>query len=524
MVLTLLACTSVTVLSDPAGGSSATVAHDSDDVEEVGGQPDSNDTGPGNTDGACQPGGGPVYVTEGEEAVLTLHCRAAGDATDWAVLNLPDGASFDAKAKTVRWTPALDQAGRWDLAVQATTTEVEDGSATIWVADAWDDRQNTPIDPIAYEEEFGLPVLHIDKPKNMDDWNSVATQAVYRGHTYDIELQYRGAASRYYPKNSYKLAFAAGDEFEDKAESFDNRRNIVITSTFDDNAYFRQKLCFDIWNALRPDRPQQMQSMFVVVYLSDEYEGLYLLTDHVDREYWKDQGFTEAINMYKSVDHSANFYDTYGGAKSSWHSGYEQKEAVDTTWADIDALVEFVSEASTAEFEAGIADRIDIGDVYDWWTLVVFTEADDSAGKNAYLVNDPTAPIFRQVPWDFNHSLGQTWQTEREGATYAEDFTGANNLFRRLLDSPTYGDPMRQEMLDALDGALSIDELNGVIDEYMTKIGPSAARDWDKWRSQYRGYNGWNWRDDFTEEDEEIAYVRDWISARNAYVRNWIGN
>ncbi len=526
MLLIILACSGagVRIEGPPTHGSGG--PGDSDSIEEVGGDTseDAVDSGSGNTDGVCRPGGDAVYVTESEAAVLTLRCTGAGEASDWVITNLPDGASFDAGTRTVRWMPALDQAGRWDLRVQALTTEIEDGTATIWVADAWDQRDNTPVDAEGYQEEFGLPVLNITKPAGMSEWELVETQATYRGHTYQVALEYRGAASRGYPKNSYRVEFARGDEFEDKDEDFDNRRDIVLTSTFDDNAYFRQKMCFDIWNMIRPGRPQQMQSMFVVVYMNSEYEGLYLLTDHVDGEYWKDQGYTEEINMYKSVDHSANFYDSYGGEKTSWHSGYEQKETIDGTWTDIDDFVEFVSESSDAEFQAGIADYMEITDIYDWWTVVVFTEADDSGAKNAYLINDPAAPLFHQVPWDFNHSLGQTWQTERQGATYPEDFTSANNLFRRMLASPTYGGPMRQSMLDALDGPASVPELNAVIDEYWLRIGPSAYRDWDKWGSEYRAYGGWNWRDDWTEVDEEVGYVRDWISDRHAYVENWIGN
>ena len=42
--------------------------------------------------------------------------------------------------------------------------------------------------------------------------------------------------------------------------------------------------------------------------------------------------------------------------------------------------------------------------------------ADDSGGKNAYLYFDPVGGLIHHVPWDFNHSLGQTWQTEREAS------------------------------------------------------------------------------------------------------------
>lgn len=294
----------------------------------------------------------------------------------------------------------------------------------------------------------------------------------------------------------------------------------MLTSTFDDNAYFRQKLCFDIWNLL--DGTHRVETMFTVVYLNGEYLGLYLLGDHIDGNWWEDQGHWEDGNLYKSVDHSANFYASYnGGPKSTWHSGYEKKEGPADDFSDLDSFVEFVAKSKDDEFEAGIADYVNLEQIYDWWALVVFTEADDSGGKNAYLYDDPNQPLFYYAPWDFNHSLGQTWQTDREAATYSEDFTGANNLFRRLLLSPTYGPVMRQRFADARAGVLQPAALDAVIDGYLARIDPSARRDWAKWEDQYRSYSGWSWRSNWTDYDEEVAYTRQWVHDRWDYVEAW---
>lgn len=503
-----------------------------DGGQDIGGMdapPDGTDTGTGAV-ARCAPGADPAYATEGDRVEIAIRCTGAEDALTLRMPDLPAGAEFDADARLLRWTTGLDQGGRWDLAVEADLADGDDvvterGVAVAWIADAWDASGNEPVDPAHYQEELGLPVLHLDPDPGINSYDNVPVRATYRGHEFaGAGIQLRGAASLYYPKNSYKIAFEKEDQFEDESVGFDKRRNLVLTSTFDDNAYFRQAMCFDLWNRQRPSREQSVQWFFVVVFLEGEYHGLYLGTDHVDAEYWQDQGFSEDINLYKSVDHSANFYDSYGSPKSNWASGYEKKEGDMADWSDIEGLVEFVALAPDGPFLRDIDTRVDLEDIYDWWSLVVFTEADDSGAKNAYLVNDPAVPQFHHVPWDFNHSLGQTWQTDREAATYAYDFTSANNLFLRLLASDEFGDTMRGTMLDALDGPWSEDELSSIVDGYMAAIGPSAARDWDKWADRYETYGGWSWRSNWTTHEEEVAYVRAWLAERHDYVEAWISS
>jgi len=484
------------------------------------------DTLPGEDDAVgfgCAPQAAEASGVERDTLTTRFACTGAATAESWEWVSGPDAATFDAATGTVTWETDLASAGEWTVVVHAIADGArEEGEVTLWVADAWDARGNDPVDPLTYTMEFGLPVFHLDGAGALDDAGMRPVDVTYKGHAFvGAEGQLRGAASSYYPKKSYRVDFAPDDEFADEAEGFPKRRSLVLTSTFDDNSYFRQKLCFDIWNLIAPARP--IETRFAVVYLDGEYAGLYLLGDHVDGEWFEDQGYPEDGNLYKSVDHAANFYSTYGGAKSSWHQGYEKKEGLpEDDFSDLDALVEFVATSPDGGFEAEIAGRIDVEDVYDWWALVVYTEADDSGGKNVYLYSDPASPFFRVEPWDFNHSLGQTWQTEREPPYYDYDFTGANNLFLRLLASPTHGGPMRERFAEARAGALSAPAIQALIDDYIDRIDASARRDEDKWQREYRTYGGWSWRDDWTTYEEEVEYVRWWVDERVAFVDDWL--
>ncbi len=483
------------------------------------------DTAPENVDGAedfgCRPEADDIEVDEGEVVSLPFACTGTGVASSWSLVDGPPGAALDDRTGELTWTTDLSSAGAWTIRVAAMGEGEELGEAVVNVVDAYDAPGNEGVSPGSYLTEYGLPVFHIELPPDINFDDSEPTTITYRGEAYEVEIQYRGAASSYYPKKSFRVKFPPDHEFKDEDEDFPKRRGIVLTSTFDDNAYFRQKMVYDLWN-MQDEARAQIENMMVVVYLDGEYHGLYVLTDHISGEWWEDYGHNEDGSLYKSVDHSANFYSTYGGStKSSWHSGYEKKEGIPNDYSDIDAFVQFVAESNDADFDAEIGEMIVLEEFYDWWSLVVFTESDDSGGKNAYLYNDPAAPLWHHAPWDFNHSLGQTWQTDREPATYDYDFTSANNLFKRLLDSRAYGSDMSARFDAQRDTVFHPDTTMALIDGYIERIDKSARRDWDKWQDDYYSYSGWSWRDNWTDYDGEVAYVRQWLQDRHEFVEDW---
>ncbi|MDP2311477.1 MAG: CotH kinase family protein [Pseudomonadota bacterium] len=510
MLLALLACiTEPVVLDDP---------RDTADTAPV----EPEDTGTTEVlDDRCDPGAAPVYGVEGAPLSFTVRCTGVDTATSFLVLGLPEGASFDAASATVTWTPGPADAGHYPLSVTSSGPGSDAGVVDVWVADGWDAVDNERVDPRTYTKEYGLPVLHLERPRDTNDDDDVATTMVYKGKPWAIDLKYRGAASSYYPKRSYTVSFASDDEFDDEDEGFENRHKIVLTTLFDDNSYLRQLLCYELWSAL-DDTRHDIQTFLAVLYVNGAYEGLFLVSDHIDGEYWEDHGYDEDGSLYKSVTHEGNFYDNYSGTpKASWHAGYEKQEGAEDDWSDLDALVHFVATASDADFAAHIEEWVVIDEIADWWILVRFTEADDSGGKNAYLYVDASTGLFHHAPWDFNHAFGQTWQTERQASSTDYDFFWSNNLFKRLLADPVYGPRMEARMREKLATVLAADAVNARIDGWLARIEPSAERDWAKWEDSYRSYGGWYWRTDWTSHDGEIDYLRTWTDERAAYMAGW---
>jgi hypothetical protein len=475
----------------------------------------------------CEPsGGGPHWLLEGETVTFTVSCATGLALPDdaFVVGPLPEGAAYDPALREVTFSPGLDQAAVYEVEIFVAQTS-EATRVKIGVADAWADPSNVPVvDPAHYPEEYGLPVLFLSPRPGTEEY--APSTVIYRGHTYAAEAKLRGAASLGYPKNSYTLKFPKEDKFDEPEEAggFEDRRKVVLISTFDDNSYIRQRLAYDLWNRLDPGHIQ-IKTYSAVVYLDGEYWGLYTVSDHVDGYLMEDHGYSQDGNLYKAIDHDANFAATRndGAPKGTLHDGFEKKEGLPLegepgAFADLEELVSFVATSDQATFLSQIGSRIDRRDYENWWIYVTFIMADDSAGKNSYHYHDPVAGgPFRYAPWDFNASFGQTWQTEREPAAMHVDYLGMNLLFERFLGEPSIGDPLRARYGEVLHGAYDDAAIQAIVDGYVQRIDVSARRDEVRWGEAYRSYDGWSWRGDFTTYEQEIAYVKAWLSERWQY-------
>lgn len=468
---------------------------------------------------ACQPSAsGPHWLEEGETVSFTVSC-ATGMVVPIALESPPEGAAFDPASGVFTWTPGLADAAVYELEFRVAATG-ESRRVKVGVADRWEDPDNVPVaDPSKYTEEFGLPVLFLS-PGPEDDDEYAPVTVVYGGHTYLADAKKRGATSMSYPKNSYTVRFAKEDEFRDLARGFDGVRRLAVTQTFDDNSYLRNRLAYTFWNRLDPDHVH-IGAFSAVIYVDGEYWGLYTITNHVDDNLMDDNGLGEGGDLFKAVSHSANWDTRYDGIeKSNLAMGFLKKEGLPEdgmsgAYDTIKNAVKFVGDSSSSRFEAEIDTRMETRDYMHWWIFVRLLNAEDSAAKNSFHYLPATSGAkWRYIPWDFNASFGQSYQTTRRAPDTRNDFTHRNELFARMLASPTRSAEIDALYRKALDGPWKLEELLAIVDEFAAEIGPSAKRDERKWRSSYRSYDAWDSRSDFTDWEGEVEYIREWLVER----------
>ncbi|NOY28551.1 MAG: hypothetical protein GXP62_22075 [Oligoflexia bacterium] len=466
--------------------------------------------------------------TEGDTVSFSVACTGSLLTKDAQVVatTIPDGATFDADSLVLSWETGPADGGRFDMVFSTRPTDelntIPTATAiTVWVADNPLLPDAVAVDPAAYTEEWGLPVIHIQTTTTLSQTDQPATLTWY-GVALDGLIRIHGAASASYAKTSYRLKFP--DTEIDLPAWGVTRDHLILIASFDDNSYVRQKLIYDQWAAIADywglDRSTP-RTFFVVVYLDGAYHGLYLAIDRIDNEFVRQMGFDDSGNLYKAINHDANFYltNSSGSAKDTLHDGYEKEEGLpQDDFTDLDALVAFTGSSSTTDLIDQADNWVRLDEFMDWFLLIYYGQATDSAGKNAYLYHDPSSDRFVYTPWDFNASWGQSWYTLRLSSSELYSQTSYNKVFASILADPTASTALWARFSAMReDGPYSLAWMQAMLDGYFALIDPSAQRDWDTWGPMYRREWWAPYRNgDWTTYDQEKEYVRTWIEERDA--------
>jgi hypothetical protein len=515
-----------------SGGNSGDSGSDSGDS-------DSGDSGGGNDDddgddddsgspGPCQPtAGGPYWLQEGETLTLKVSC-ATGLRLPGVVFRiepLPPGATYDPVTATLRWTTRLDQAAVYVLKIRAPAGKP--GQVKVGVADNWAHPNNVPVlDVNRYTEEYGLPVVHIQGASRLNPDAHVPILVTYRGHTHGAEGKVRGNSSLSFPKNNYTLKFSEEDPFNEPtlAGGFTNRRSLVLVNTFNDNSYLRARMGFELWSRISPNGIH-LKTYSAVVFLDGKYHGLYTVVDHVNKHLMPFHGLNKDGNLYKADSGAANFrlVDALGQPKRNPHVGFvkqdgEPPEGQPGAFDDLDELVRFVATSSAETFRTEGPQRISLRDYEDWWILITLLVAQDSDIKNCFHYHDPAGGPWRYIPWDLDGVFGQSWKTFRLKPNASIDAGKDNEMFRRILMEPTFAGPLKARLRASLSTDFSPVLLHARLDALAREIGPSARRDELRWMAQHRAYPVWSSRTDFTTFEQEVEYIRQWITLRWAFL------
>ncbi|MBN1654310.1 MAG: CotH kinase family protein [Deltaproteobacteria bacterium] len=256
---------------------------------------------------------GPIWITEGDSLAVDIEfiCKHGSTMNLSKVYfdELPSGAVFDQRRGRLTWVPGLYQAAVYDLVFRVKSTN-DAYTLRIGVADAFDHPDNKPIaDPLRYPLEYGLPVFFIEDAEH-DEYHP--STLVYAGRRYDeINIKTRGETSLKYPKHSYTLKFDDKELFHEpnRGGGLTNRTKLVLTTTFDDNSYVRQRLSHEMWRILNP-RHISVQSYMAIVYRDNEFRGLYTVSDHVDRHLMRLYGLADTGELFKSKRHEGDFLHT----------------------------------------------------------------------------------------------------------------------------------------------------------------------------------------------------------------------
>lgn len=393
--------------------------------------------------------------------------------------------------------------------------------------------------------------------------------------TYIAAFKYRGASAQNYSKKSYavKLYDADGNSVDRKFIGYRSDNNWILDAMAVDKSCMRNRVSFDLWNDFAADpyyidkEPKARtgtRGRFVEVLLNGSYQGLYCMTEKIDRKqmklkkfvstedgapadtihgvlYKSDQWSYEVFFGHKSEDTSYNFPNTSSitsydnDSKSETWASFEVKypdyedEKID--WSPLYNAIKFTAQSTDNEFASSFETYFDYPVVRDYYLFIELMLATDNHGKNMfYGVYDTQdkkqGKKLTIAPWDLDGTWGRRW----DGSSY---YTSANQDFLSFLNSNEHGQlsyfirlatsstdnymgwtqSLKDRYAELRKTYFAEDALIERFTDYAGLFSESHAdtREQNKWSSYHSGIQS------------DVTYIESWIKQRLAYLDEQYG-
>ncbi|WP_394753624.1 CotH kinase family protein [Crenothrix sp.] len=362
-----------------------------------------------------------------------------------------------------------------------------------------------------------LPVLQLTAAKIVDETKSPGTFRLLSGQfkqdtgVHKMGIEFRGSElSQTLPKKSLDVEIAKatnwtkGDDI--KLLDLNKDSDWILDCVHDaDSSFHRNLVSHDIFRAIRPGAYRDklgvahgqasLRGHLTEVIKNGAYDGVYVLNEKPGRkmydlkkisvpvdangkQQWGKVNFKNLENgsvLYKAnIDEDTLFFESRS-VKNNFVQVYPKPKDV-KRFEPLVEFADFVAKANDKTFATGIAKRIDLDSVVDWWALVLVSHAEDNIRHNFMLAKSGSGKFY-MLSWDHDGSFGVNW--------FAFE-PNTNNLIRRLTKIPATGFnkklKARWKKLRATEfrQAKMVSRFKGYIDE-SNKAG-AKARNTARWR------------------------------------------
>jgi spore coat protein H len=292
---------------------------------------------------------------------------------------------------------------------------------------------------------FGTRYQIVDTPSVYAHFVLTDTTGITAQSATGIEI--RGDYSQTYPKKSFELSLwadtlgAASRELALLGLRKDNKWN--LQAMYNDQVRVRLKVANELWQdihqlyymAQEPNAKSGISMAYTEVFINGSYQGIYTLTERVDRKQLKLKKYAQGIKgeLYKGVGWGvANTFRSappFDNNSLTW-SGFGYKEPSEVTdWTNLSEFVSFVTTSSDADFYSQYQSRFNLANAVDYYLFLNLIRATDNTGKNNYIARYKANEPYYYVPWDLDGVLGNDWSGANVNVT--NDIL-SNGLYDRL--------------------------------------------------------------------------------------------
>lgn len=353
----------------------------------------------------------------------------------------------------------------------------------------------------------------------IDPWKRTKKSALFR---HFVGVRIRGGYTAGLEKKPYAIKLWDDNRGSDNVKVMGMMKddNLILDAMFNDKARMRTRLCFDLWNRVDslPYEVSEGHSLlngtvghYVEVFVDGSYNGLYCLTDKINRkklDLLKTETDTATGKLvyhgliYKATGWSNetkfNNLNTSASTDKLYWQEWEQKYPDDSTeqahWGPLKDLIMFTTPATNSSgsiFSSQLRRRYYMQNLTDYVLFINLLHINDNNCKNTYVsFRDASLKIPQALltPWDLDASIGRNWDGGKlEGYGFDDKMVGGCGLFKRALeDGPYY---LRRNFSITWkrwkEGVFSLDSVRSRIEAYRDLLINSGA--WSRETSRWPG-------------------------------------
>lgn len=355
---------------------------------------------------------------------------------------------------------------------------------------------------------------------------------------YRCMLRIRGMMAASFGKKSFavKLVDDAGEDLDAPVFGIRSENSWILDAMAVDRIRMRNRVCFDVWNGLsrtpydtKYGNRNGTQGVFVEVFVNGGYNGLYCMTDKIDRKLLglkkakaDSTGVTVRGLLYKGISWKSGSNllsyeeaDMGGESWNAWELQYPDDYPSEDTWKPLATLIDFCSAATRdSEFHEEYQDWFYPENLADYLLLTVAMNVGDNAYKNTFLsvVDIGKGHRYLLTPWDMDYSLGGYYNGDYDETTAwiyrYQQIAPYNRLFSQRQSMDGFKGTVADKWAGLAATLLSPDSINRRLDDYARQFTVSGA--WARERERWDG-NPVPLKADIM---EELDYVKGWY-ARN---------
>ena len=299
-----------------------------------------------------------------------------------------------------------------------------------------------------------LPIISIETNNIIVDEPKVQAVFTYSDNeqtlSSNIGIEIRGGVSQSYPKKTYDIEFWDDEmgnlNVDMKFGQLREDDDWILDALYNEPLRLRSYTANKLWKQIQvpyyvnyePKAKSGADVMYVEMFLNGVYNGLYNLSEPIDRKQLKIKKFNDNLRgeLYKGYTWGASTFTSlpsYNNNSRVW-GGYEfeyPKSSEITDWSSLYQFTNFVINSSESEFENDIWSRFEKDNFINYFLFLNLIRATDNTGKNIYLAKYKQGEPYFYIPWDLDGCFGTIWNGTNLNIT---DDILTNGFISRVID------------------------------------------------------------------------------------------